>query len=247
MRSGLRAGTLTALLLLPALARADDAADCKTIVEKAITAAGGADKLTQLTAATWRTRSSSAEKNSKATLAGQLPDKFRAESDADANGKVVHRVRVLNGDQGWVQTDGKTEPMSPAAVAASKLTFYHKSLAWILLPLRDPALRLTPLGEADVNGRPAVGIKVERADRPAVRMFFDRTSGLPVKSETTGRDRATGRETTLALIYSEHRAVNGVMVPGKTTTLHDGRPFGVLELLEFKPEKALDPKLFQAP
>jgi hypothetical protein len=248
MRTAMRLGTVTAVfLIMSALTGADDTKECKAIVEKAIAAAGGEEKLAQLQAATWRTRSSSILKTATATLAGQLPDKFRAESEAEIDGKAVRQVRIVNGDRGWIQINGKTERMSPEMVAASKITFYHKSLAWALLPLREPGLQFTPLGAAVVNGRQAVGIRVVQSGRPAVKMYFDRVTGLPVKTETILRDPKTGKDVTTELTYSDHRNFSGLNLPGRTTTWKDGQYFGHLEVLDFHPEKKLDDKLFQAP
>src|SRR5262249_31340150 len=58
----------------------------------------------------------------------------------------------------------------------------HRHRVTTLVPLlEDPGFTLTALGEAKVEGRAALGVKVAFKGRPDLSLYFDQESGLLVK------------------------------------------------------------------
>src|SRR5436853_397571 len=85
-------------------ARADDQ-DAKAILDKAIKAIGGPEKLGKIKAVTWKAKGkvtfddNENEITIRATVQGL--DRYRAEFEGQFNGNPVRGVTVLDGDKGW--------------------------------------------------------------------------------------------------------------------------------------------------
>ncbi len=226
--------------------RADEPPEVKAVIDRAVAAVGGADKLAHLKAGVWTTRF--AGRQSETKLYGQLPGQFRLESERIVDGKTIPVVRVIDGNIGWVKEGESVKAMSPEQVAGMKATLYHKAAAQMLLSLREPGTTLTPLGMTSIDGRPAVGVRVLRKDVPELKLFFDKETGLVVKSEARVRDRPNGPEALVEEYYSDYREINlGVKVPFRTKTLREGRPAREVQTTEFRAVPKLDEALFKTP
>jgi hypothetical protein len=235
MRTRLLTATLG--LLIPAAGAADDAAEARAVVDRAVRAAGGADKLAALTAGTWKTNSFVQGRPSQAEFRGELPGKFRLDGTRTVDGKEVPFRRIVDGDKGWVVTGGDVRPMTPAEIEGVKSTFEHKQLATTLVPLAGKDYTLTLLPPADLNGRPAQVVKAARAGRPDLKLYFDPSTGLLAKTETTDTAPATGKPRKVELEFSDYREFDGIKLAGKTKAYHDGELFIETELTEFKAAK----------
>jgi len=243
----MRISILAAVIVLtPVTVRADEPPAVKAVLDRAIQAVGGADKLAQLKAGVWTTRAAGRQNETK--LYGQLPGQFRLESERTVDGQPVTVVRVIDGNSGWVKDGSGVRPMSAEQVAGMKATYYHKAAAQVLLPLREPGTTLTPLGESTVNDRPVVGVRVLRKDVPELKLFFDKETGLVTKTEARVRERPNGPEVLMEEYYSDFREINlGVKLPFKTKTVRDGRPVREIEMTGFRAMPKLDEALFKTP
>ena len=103
------------LLLAGEAGRADEQERLKALVDEAIKAKGGERRLIELRAAVWKSQGVKPGRTTRATLYGQLPGKFRLESERTENGRTILFVKIINGDRGWTLEGGKAVPMSRAA------------------------------------------------------------------------------------------------------------------------------------
>ena len=237
---------ITAVLVTPVAACADEPPEVKAVIDRAIKAAGGADKLAQLKAGVWSSRSAGRPTETK--LYGQLPNQFRLDSERTVDGKPVVVTRVIDGATGWVKQGETVTPMSPEQVAGMRATYYHKAAAQTLLPLRDPGTTLVPLGEVLVNGRPTIGVRVLHKDVPELRLFFDKETGLVAKGEARVREKPNGPEVLMEEYYSDYREINlGVKLPHRTKSVRDGKPIREVEMTGFRAVPKLDAALFKTP
>src|SRR6266852_3282984 len=144
----------------------DPSAEVQAVLGKAIQAMGGAERMAKHKASTWKAKGTFLAGSQGVEFTGawwvQPPEESKSIIEFDLNGTKSLRVQVINGERGWLMEQGVRREMSAGElnVAGEGL---HASRVGLLLPLRDPAFKLTPLGETKVGERPALGIKVAYA------------------------------------------------------------------------------------
>src|SRR5436309_2352467 len=115
-----------------------DADDAKAVIEKAIKAQGGEDKLAQFRAGRWKGQGTLTLKGQNLPLTletvYQLPDKYKTAMHFEVQGKKIGVIQVLEGDKGWMSGQGKTLVLEGDLLKALKEEFYSAN-AEMLLPL----------------------------------------------------------------------------------------------------------------
>lgn len=238
-------------LLAGGAARADDAADVKAILDKAIAAHGGADHLAKNKAVSMQIKGKLYALGDgvdfTGEIASQLPDRVRFEMSLTVMGTNLKIKSVAKGDKGWVAVNDMVMEMSKEQMAESREQM-HVAAVTRLVPLRDKAYKLSPLGEAKVEGKDAVGIRVEHKDRRDVSLYFDKKTGLLLKTETRGKDPMAGdNEFTAETLYDDYKKVDDFPVAHKVTIKRDGKPFIVSENSDVKVAEKLDDSNFEKP
>jgi hypothetical protein len=138
----------------------------------------------------------------------QLPDQMKYVYYLDQQGSKNSFTVIVARSKGWERQMDQTTAMDTATLAESQAKGYVHYLA-TLLPLLDGTQHvLSPLGEVQVEGQPAVGIKVTLSGRPDVMLYFDTASGLLVKLQYRAKQAATGKEGLEEEYYSDYREVN---------------------------------------
>ena len=241
----MRALLVTTLLFAAGVARADETdPEAAAVVDRAVAASGGAEKLAALKAGVWKTSGTFRGQQSRAEFSGELPDKFRIDSTRVVDGKTVQHARIINGERGWVVTDGRVTPMTEDELKGVRASYYHKRLATTLLPLKDKECLLSFEGVRALEGKPVAVVKAVRKGYPDVTLFFDKESGLLAKSESVQRS-GSGSDVHVELFFNQFRDFDGIKIATRTKALHDGKPFLETEITEFKQVKSLPPETFQ--
>ena len=240
---------LTACLLLAAgSARADDQGEARKVIDKAIQAAGGEAKLARLKGLTWKSKGDyhgmGAAIPYTASRAIEWPDRSRMELEFDAGGMKVTFVQVFNKDKGWRKLNDLTMELTPEEVQEAQEGLYAGRVAQ-LLPLKDKAHTLSLIGEAKVNEKPAMGVKVSSKGHRDVDLYFDKETGLLVKAEHQVKEM--GQEQKQETLYRDYKEVEGIKHPFKLTIKRDGQLYVEDEATEFKPVEKLDHALFNKP
>ena len=221
------------VLALAALGRADDDADAKAVVEKAVKARGGADNLAKYKADVLKIKGavhvSGLDIDFTGEISFQQPDKSRAVIEGTVMGTNFKSTRVVNGDKGWIDDLlGATQSMRDMSKELN-------------VPLID-------LNQSKVGDKEAVGILVKRKGYRDVSLFFDKKTHLLLKSETRVKDPQGGdTEFTQEAFYDDYKKVGDLQVAHKLTIKRDGKAFLESETTEFKPEEKLDDGLFAKP
>ena len=115
-----------------------------------------------------------------------------------------------------------------------------------LLPLlKDKGFELSPIGEVQVAGKPAVGVRVSKKGAKDVSLFFDKTSGLMVKVEHRATDANSGQEVAEERIVLEYQQVAGAPAAKKVLMNRDGKKFMEVEILEIKFPDTIDENEFK--
>jgi hypothetical protein len=242
---------IVVILAAPLAARADDEADIKALIDKAIKAHGGADKLSKKKAATTKFKGKFYGMGEgidyAADMSVQGQTQMRFDLTFEAGGMKFAIANVLNGDKGWTVINGKTEDMSKEAIAEGKEGLYA---GWVaaLYPLTEKEFKFSPLGESKVGDKEAIGVKVSRKDHRDVNLYFDKKTNMLLKMEHQAKDVMAGdTEFNQETFYDDYKDVDGTKQPHKLVIKRDGKDFVDAEITEIKLLEKLDDKVFDKP
>jgi hypothetical protein len=245
-----------AVALLPATcatALADEQADLKAVIEKAIKAAGGDEKLAKFTAQTFKGKGKWYGMGDGIDYTGtwdvQRPDKMRVQIEVSAGGMSFTFIRVVNGNKVWSKLNDTTTTVEDKdEIAEAKEANYVGWVATLRPLLKEKDFTLTALDEIKVDGKPAVGVHVFHKDHRDVNLYFDKDKGLLVKAESMVKDFMDGgKEFKQETLYGDHKEVNGLQLPMKLVINRDGKKYIDVEVTEIEPKEKLDNSLFDKP
>lgn len=239
-------GAFGVLLVLGGALRAgDDAA--RAIVDKALKAMGGAEKVAKFATGTAKCKISHDDNNQQITIAGQGAwhgqDKSRLDGDITVGGESHKLVFVINGEAGWLKKDNDVGDAPPGLATALKHVFYTMQMPYFLAAMKEKSI--ASQGEQSVDGKDAVVVSVAQKDFPDVSLYFDKETGLPVKSQTriTTPDN---REVTVEFFFADFQDVKGVKHAMKRTLKADGKEF-VIEVSEIEAKDKVEDSDFARP
>jgi hypothetical protein len=248
MRTSLALALLLSLLLLRSGSVGAADGDVAAILDKAIKAHGGAEKLALERAIHIKSKGTfdiggGTDFTAESTTQG---GKFRTVVQLSVGGQEVTATVVFDGVKAWEKANGETKEQEGDLLDETRESAYAMRLRR-LAQLRDRSLELSPLGEAKVNDRPAVGIKVASKGHRDVKLFFDKESGLLIKTERRMLDAMTQQEILEEWIVQEHQEADGLKVPKKILLNHDGKKFMEMENVEVTFPKSLAKDEFAEP
>ena len=232
------------VLLLAATAAAPAPENPRALVERALREIGGARRVQKYAALTWRGRATVHMPDRALELQGQWrllpPDRARVETqDLEGTSASLRRM-IIDGDRGWGEVQGHPSPLPRELVAHERAQFYLYHLMR-LAPLLAPEFTLTALGRGADSLR---GIRVTRAGRPDVSLFFDDEARLS-RMELRITDPASGNEVQEVVKLSGVMEAAGLRWPRRLELTWDGNPYFDLELLEFQPLETLPDSVFK--
>ena len=245
-------GTLLALLLVagPAAAALGDDKDPQAILDKAIQALGGEEKLKKAEAISWKSKGTMTfngnEMDVKTHAISRGLTHYRRESEVESDQGTRKFVMVLGGDKGWFKFGDEPREMPEEALANQKRTVYLDVVPTLLVPLKGKDFKLEAAGETKVDDKPAVGLKVTAPDGKDFTLFFDKETGLPVKlvARVAGFQ---GNEFTQETTFKDYKDFDGIKKATRIVSKRDGEDFAKSEVTEFKILEKVDPKAFSEP
>jgi hypothetical protein len=227
------------LLAVGSTAGADDAA--KALLEKALSAHGGADVLGKVKAGTFAVRGTIAMAGSDIPCEGEvaflLPDKSRISLTLDA-GVKVETLQIVSGDKVAVKLNGKTQLLTEAQKAEARGAIDLQEMT-LLAPLLDEKRFAIKTGKPNPR---APQLTATAGDRPPATLAFE--------PKTLLLNRVTrGTESTQ---LGDFRAVDvgkvgKAMVPMRMTTTRDGKKYLDLFVTSAVLAEKMDPKAFAIP
>jgi serine/threonine-protein kinase len=218
----------------------------EAIIDKAIKAQGGMENLK---------RFPGLEMKSKGKFYGlgdavdytaeqwyQVPDRLKLSLD----GGDFKFVQVLNGKKGWVKFKDDAMEMPEAALEEGKQEMHVQGLAR-LLTVTDKGLKLSSTGEMNIDGHAGIGVRIEATGYRAVTLYFDKDSGLLLKTERPVKDPSTGKESITESLYSDYKKVGNFQIAHKIKVNRDGKTYLEGEVTEAKPTEKFDDSVFEKP
>jgi hypothetical protein len=232
-------GMTLVLVALAGCVAGGTADKARDLLDEAIKAHGGADRLNTYKAST-------AAVKGKLNVAGQtlsftarfareLPDRMRNEITVEVMNTTIKEIQVLNRGKGWRSENGKTQEMTGEMLKEAREELHGDEVTGQLTPLKGGQYKLSLLGDLKVGDRESVGLRVARAGFRDIHLYFDKKTHLLAKAETRAKDlTAGGKEVTVETFYDDYRPVRGVQVPHRLTIKRDGMAFLTAEVTDVK-------------
>lgn len=241
--------TVALVLGIGKLALSDEP-DSKAVIDKAVAALGGAAKLNGVKAVSWKTKGKLTLQDNENTIStkviAQGLDHFRQEFEGEFNGAPVKGVTILNGDKGWRKFGEETNSLEDQNLANQKRVVYLQLVPEMPTLLKGAGFKVDAAEEEKVGGKPAVMLKVTGPDGKDFQIFFDKESGLPLKTKATVAGRQ-GNESTQDTTFGDFKDFNGIKRATKVETKRNGKKFIESEITDFKVLDKVDPKTFEEP
>jgi hypothetical protein len=233
-----------------ALAGADDQAEIKPIINKALKAMGGEAKVAKLKAGNWKGKITGQENGQQFTVSyeGSLQgwNQYRIDTEAQVGGASMKALFVINADNGWKKENQAVEDAPEGIVPFIKDVFYSMRIAHALPELNDSAFKVSHLGEMKIGDRPAVGLQISHKDHKDVSLFLDKETGLPIKSEIRVTVPKEGKEVLLENFFSDYKEFDGLKHYTKISIKGDNKEY-TMELSDIKPVEKQEDSLFAKP
>lgn len=221
-----------------------------TVVDQAIKACGGSDRLAKLNAVTLkakaRIQNGDKELNFAADFSFSDVNRFRC--DGELLGIALSGV--LNTKGCWHKLGSRVEGVEPETFLALRKILFGLRAAEMLVPLKDQAVVLSHGGEGKVGDRAAVILKAVHKDLGDFDFYFDRETGLPAKVSTRIRLSPDEPETEFACVVSDCQEFDGVKHFTKLAfamEVENSKASLEISLSEIKAVPKLDDELFAKP
>jgi hypothetical protein len=243
--------SLAGLLFVSSVLRADDAADAKAIVEKAIKARGDTPNA-KLTAMTWKDRGKFTGGGFSlpytADWAFQAPDKYRFVFVGTFGDAKINLTVVINGEKAWEAEGDKVREITGQKLEFVRSEAYQLWVASLTPLVTDKGFTLATAKGKDVASKPTSAVKVTRDKQPAITLYFDKDSGLLVKREVMVKDEfQMWKEVLDEAYFADYKETAGVKHFTTLKIVRDGKPMIESTLSDAKSAEKLDPKLFEKP
>jgi hypothetical protein len=239
---------LALVLHVTGTVRADDRGQAGAIIDKAIKALGG--EATK-TAGTWKGKGTFYGMGDgipyTSEVAVQWPDHQRTSVEADFNGQKFTLITVVAGGKGWRKVNGDNMVLEGESLDEAKEEVYA---SWVstIMPLKNRGFTITSLGDSKAENHELVGVKVAHKGHKDISLFFDKDSGLLIKTVRRAKDtQGSGDEVNQETIYGDYKEVDGTKLPVKVTIKRDGKKYIEQENSDMKLTDKIDNKLFAEP
>ncbi|MCI0742600.1 MAG: hypothetical protein L0Y72_26505 [Gemmataceae bacterium] len=250
--AGIGLGALALVVLHAGPGQTGDDKDARAVIDKALTAHGGEANLAKFKAVTFKGAGTffglgeGIPYNGEWHFQGEKQSRFTIE--IKVGDQAIRLTQVVNGNKGWSKLNDELKDLPKEEIEEEKHGIYAQ---WIsnLHPLKDKGFKLASVGEAQVNDKPALGVRVSREGKRDVNLFFDKTSGLLVKYEHQVKDVKGGgnKEMNEEVFLHDYKDFQGVKLSVKMVIRRDGKPFVDATMSEVQPQEKLDEALFTKP
>lgn len=222
-----RLALLTVGFALAAMPVRADEADARKLIEKAVKAHGGQDAIDKLPAVASTFKGTFHGMGDGIPITGTVSThdtKQRVELEVEAGGMKIPIVIVVAGDKGWNKLAKDVNEMDKDQLAEAN---EQAHAAWVatLAPLKGKEFKFETIGELKIEGKETVGVKVSSKGHRDVDLYFDKKSGLLVKTETRVKDDMSGQEVSEESFLTDYKAVQGVQHAMKFTVKRNGKLF----------------------
>ncbi len=222
------------------------------IAQKAVKALGDLSKQKELQGFACQSEGTVNENGKIAQVSGTWIfhgfDQFRGDLTLQINGRSETGVLVVSGKEAWVftQNQGKKE-MAPNEVLLVLLADLH-ALRVAQQPHRllNKDVKLSALGEFDIDNTKALGLNAKFTDLPEMALYFAKETGLPLKVSVRVAEPG-GNEVEHAFTFGNFKEVNGIQQFTKVDFHRDNKKLLTFELSNLQLQKNIEKSMFENP
>jgi hypothetical protein len=225
-------GALLALVVVGVFSPGARADDADQIVEKAIAALGGEEKLSKVVAFAWSARGSM-------KVGGHISEGefFTTFSGLDKVKRYIasrppHSM-IVDGDKGWHIFKQEYKPMDAEALAMQKRGIYLQVVPTLLVPLKGKGFRFELAGDEEIRGKPASVIKIVGPDGKDFTLAFDKKTFLPVR-EVAREVGPDGKERVEETFFGAYKDFGGIQKATSVETRTDSQNYGFIDIINFR-------------
>lgn len=204
--------------------RADD--EAKKIVEKAITAHGGKDRIEKYKAIKSKAKGVLSilgmELEFTSETAFQFPDRARTTMKAEIMGTAMTIEQVIKGDKVSMSLNGMNQPIPDGMKNELRNGVLMQRIMNLTPLVTDKDFTLKSLGESKVDDAEVVGIQVDTKEVKDIKIYFDKKSNLLVKIERMGADPTGAGEVKQEMYLTDYKEFEGIKRPTKTVMKQNG-------------------------
>jgi outer membrane lipoprotein-sorting protein len=175
------------------------------------------------------------------TMWQKNPAKIRIENTFQD--KVI--VKAYDGLKAWTVVPFMAPDAKELSPEQSAQLAEQAGLENPLLGYRDKGYRLELLGREDLDGIPAVKLKLTKAAGREIYFYLDAASGLELKSTTVQKSGAA--ETCNEIVFADYKPVSGLLMPFVIENRADGKTQVRLILTAIEINPAVDDAIFVMP
>lgn len=177
----------------------------------------------------------------------QDPDKVKMIMTARFNGMKMQEKRVLVGMHAWRDVDGEVTKMSAPLTKKFQASIYQNRLQRLYPILDDDSFHLAMIPPTILNGKPVIGVKVSSAEHTDTILYFDRSTYMLLKSDSSGTDPDSGETLSVEEWFADYKIVSGAKYPMKKTVWLNGRKQSEDTVIKCHIAESFDPSLFRLP
>ncbi len=220
------------IVLIAPLSFADRAAaeDARALLDRAIAAHGGADRLNKTRKGRLKAKMDGADRGVPFQVTWEetfdLPQRYRRTIDRTLRDATHHLEYVIDGKKGWLREEKEPARDLPGdeETPAGRywktvldrqplpLTWHWQAVLAQLPQLRGKETQLTSVADEIKDGRVLAGFKAV-SPQIASTFYFDKTTGLLARALWALPTLMPGDEVTSETIYEDYRDVQGVLYP----------------------------------
>lgn len=209
----------------------------EAIIEKWVAAVGGADAIRKQTSRVMSGKIMVGGSENPIEVIAKAPNK-RVSISHTSNGASY---TAFDGAAGWLGNTGRQAREMSAAEAAAAGLDAEFALALRLKEIFPQVRRGRP---EEIGGVPCESLNASKPGGPVVRLYFDKSSGLPVRMVRYAETPA-GRNPT-QIDYADYRDVGGVKVPMRWTLARPNGRF-TIQIAEVKANVPVADERFAKP
>lgn len=222
----------------------------KGIIEKAIAAHGGNERLAELKALRMKaagTVNLGVEVPFTWETTWQSPRKIKIAAELESAGQKVGFVQGFDGVNAWGSVNGAVVGVEGRKLDELRAQIQLRRVLTLVPLLTDKSFVLTSLDDAVIEGKAASGVKVSARGERDISLYFDKESGLLTKVDRLVLDDAKIEEVPQEDLLSDYREIDGVKTAFKEIWLRSGKQVAELHYSEVSYIDNIDASEFVRP